>query len=66
MNKRRNGYEVMGRKNIKLSFDYLLEAVRNPEILKIIPQNAHIVFIPRKDRWLQNKNFQLAKSIINR
>jgi len=64
--KKRDGYEVMGKKNIQFAFDYLLEATKNPEILKIIPKNAHVIFIPRKKQWLQNKNFQLAKDIIKR
>lgn len=65
MNKRKNGCEVMRRKNVKFAFDYLLEAVKNLEILKIIPPGAHVIFIPHKDRWLQNRNLQMAKHIIN-
>ena len=61
-----DGYRKMGKKNIEHGFGYLQEVIKHPEILKVIPQGSHVIFMPNNDRWLQKKNFGLARNIVAR
>lgn len=53
-------------KNFKLSEDFNNYVVKNPKIVKNIPENACIVMIPKNDPKLTEKNLKLAEKVIKR
>jgi len=49
-------------KNFSLSMEFNEYVAHDPNILDILPENAHIVFIP-EDKELAGRNREMAKEI---
>lgn len=53
-------------KNFKLSEDFNSYVVRNPKVVKNIPENACIIMTPKNDSKLSEKNLKLAEKIMKK
>lgn len=50
-------------KNFDLSTDFNDFVIKNPKIMKGVPADAFIVFVPKRNKELANKNIKLGRKI---